>query len=139
LGTPEFNAISRTRLRDDPESIGALTNPAQREGDIRRGDEEIGMTDDQIMRARQQLGEEEYETIREALLAQRNPAEGLLIVYPISPYSQPRTNSRKRLALFEDPSTAAPVIGLALGFPRSESAATVEYLVNEPAAEVQAE
>jgi hypothetical protein len=138
-GTPEFNAISRTRLKDDPESIGALTNPAQKDGDIRRGDEEIGMTDDQIMRARKQLGEEEYETIREALLAQRDPAEGLLVVYPISPHSQPRTNSRKRLALFEDSSAAPPVIGLALGFPRSDSAATVEYLVNEPAAEVQAE
>lgn len=135
-GTPQFNAISRTRLKDDPESIGALTNPAQRDGEIRRGDEEIGMTDDQIMRARQQLGEEEYETIREALLAQRDAAEGLLVVYPISPHSQPRTNSRKRLPLFEDSNTAPPVIGLALGFPRSDSAATVDYLVNEPAAEV---
>ncbi len=138
-GIPEVNAISRTRLKDDPESIGALTNPAQKEGDIRRGDEEIGLTDDQIMHARQELAEEKFETIREALLAQRNPAEGLLVVYPISPHSQPRANSRKRLALFEDSNTAPPVIGLALGFPPSGSAATVEYLVNEPAAEVQPE
>jgi hypothetical protein len=138
-GHPGFNAISRSRLRDDPESIGALTNPAQKSGVTRRGDEEIGLTDEQIMSARQEFAEDEFETIRDALLAQRDAAEGLLLVYPISPASQPRPNSRKRVALFDDPATAKPVIGLALGFPRSESAATVEYVVNEPKEEVPEE
>jgi hypothetical protein len=138
-GHPEFNAISRSRLRDDPQSIGALTNPAQKSGDIRRGDEEIGLTNEQIMIAREECAEDESRPIRDALLAQRDPAEGLLVVYPISPNSQPRPNSKKRVPLFDDPATARPVIGLALGFPRSESAATVEYMVNEPKEEAPEE
>jgi hypothetical protein len=131
----EFNAISRSRLKDDLNSIGVLTNPAEKTGPTRQGDEEIGLNDEQIDRARQQEAEDEFESIREALLAQRDPGEGLLIIYPISPNSQPRPNSTKRVSLFENPAEGVPVIGVALGFPPSDSAATVEYVTGDPAGE----
>jgi hypothetical protein len=134
-GFSGFNAISRSRLRDDLDSIGVLTNPAQKKGPMRQGDEEIGLADEQITLARQELAEEEFESIREALLAQREPAEGLLIAYPISANSQPRANSTKRIPLFDDPDQGAPVIGIALGFPPSESAATVEYVMSDSTGE----
>jgi hypothetical protein len=134
-GSSGFSAISRSRLRDDLDSIGVLTNPAQKTGPMRRGDEEIGLSEEQILLARQELAEEEFESIREALLAQRDSAEGLLVAYPISPRSQPRAGSTKRIPLFDDPDQGAPVIGIALGFPPSQSAATVEYVMSDSAGE----
>jgi hypothetical protein len=130
------NAISRTRLKADRNSIGVLTNPAQSAGLTRRGDEEIGLNDESILRARQEFGDEKYERIRDALLAQRPREEGLLVLYPISRYSIPRTASSTRLALFEDPDhEGETVIGVALGFPPSESAATIEYVAGSVAQE----
>ena len=135
LGVSNFNAISRSRLKHDPDSIGVLTNPAERSGPMRQGDEEIGLSDEQISLARQELAEEEFESIREALLAQRDQTEGLLVAYPISPNSRPRAGSTKRIPLFDDPDQGAAVIGLALGFPPSDSAATVEYVMSDGTAE----
>lgn len=130
------NAISRTRLKSDINSIGVLTNPAQSGGATRRGDEEIGLTDEDILRARQEFGDEKYERIRDALLAQRTSEEGLLVLYPISRYSLPRPASSTRLALFDDPHQGGEtVIGVALGFPPSASEATIEYVAGSVAQE----
>ncbi len=132
------NAISRTRLKTDRNSIGVLTNPAQSGGATRRGDEEIGLTDEQILRARQEFGDKEYERIRDALLAQRPPEEGLLVIYPISRHSTPRATSDKRLPLFDDPDREGEsVIGVALGFPPSDSEATIEYVAGSVAQEAE--
>jgi len=138
LGTVDFelenvrpmNAISRTRLKNDQSSIGALTNPARGRGPIRQGDEEIGLTDGQILDAREQLTEKRFERIRDAMLAQRPKEEGLLVLYPISRHSAPRTGHEdSRLRLFEDPAAEGEdVIGIALAFPPSESGATIEYV-----------
>jgi hypothetical protein len=127
---PVVNAISRTRLKNDRSSIGVLTNPAERTGALRQGDEEIGLTDEQIVQARSELADGKYERIRDALLAQRPSDEGLLVIYPISRHSTPRTvASDTRLPLFDDPeSEGEDVIGLALGFPPSGSEATIEYV-----------
>jgi hypothetical protein len=125
----EVNAISRSRLKDDPTSIGVLTNPARSDGPIHQGDEEIGLTDEQIQVARREFADGKFERIRDALLAQRDPDEGLLVLYPISRNSKPEPGSAKRLDLFEDPEAGQAVIGLALAFPPSESAATIEYVM----------
>jgi hypothetical protein len=124
-----FNAISRTRKKADRNSIGVLTNPARKKGPFRQGDEEIGLTDEQIRAARESFAEGKFEKIRQALLAQRDPGEGLLVVYPISRWSRPRPGSTGRLDLFDHPDTEGQdVIGIAIGFPPSESGATVEYV-----------
>ena len=125
----EVNAISRSRLKDDPTSIGVLTNPARSEGPIRQGDEEIGLSKEQILAARVQFDVGEYEGIRDALLAQRDPDEGLLVLYPISRFSRAEKSAVKRLDLFDDPTAGQSVIGVALAFPPSESAATIEYVM----------
>jgi hypothetical protein len=124
-----FNAISRTRKKADRSSIGVLTNPARKAGAIRQGDEEIGLTDEQIRSARQSFADGAFEKIRAALLAQRTPEEGLLVIYPISRFSRPQPGSTDRLDLFDDPQGAGQdVIGIAIGFPPSESGATIEYV-----------
>ena len=134
----EVNAISRTRLETDRNSIGVLTNPAESGGATRQGDEEIGLSDEQILRARQEFGDKKYERIRDALLAQRPPQEGLLIIYPISRHSEPRGRSGKRLALFDNPDQdGATVIGVAMGFPPSDSEATIEYVGGSVAREAE--
>ena len=121
-------AIARTRLKNDRTSIGVLTNPAGKTGPVRQGDEEIGMSDDAIQAARQALVDGHHDTIRDALLHQRDGREGLLVIYPISRRSRAREDSN-RLHLFDDPdSHGEDVIGLALAFPASESAATIEYV-----------
>jgi len=125
----EVNAISRSRLRDDPTSIGVLTNPARPDGPIRQGDEEIGLSEEQILAARQQFADGEYERIRDALLAQRDRDEALLVLYPISKFSKAEKSAVKRLDLFDEPTVGQSVIGVALAFPPSDSAATVEYVM----------
>lgn len=128
-GLDRVNLIGRTRLSTDQTSIGVLTNPAYKDGATRRGDEEIGLSDQQILIARQKLAEGTHDRIRDALLAQRDRDNGaLLIIYPISRRSRPRTDSGKRRDLFDDPDQGQTVIGLALAFPPSESVATVEYV-----------
>ena len=124
-----YNAVGRTRLKKDPTSIGVLTNPARRSGPRRQGDEEVGLSDEQIDAARRSVDDGLHDTIRAAVLAQRPKTDGLLAVYPISPHSDPKPSSNDRIPLFDDP-VAAPeaVIGLAIAFPPSDSAATVEYV-----------
>ncbi len=133
-GHGEVNAIARTRLKNDPTSIGVLTNPAKKSGPFHQGDEEIGLSDEQIQTARQELSEDQFDSIREALLARRPTTQGLLVIYPISRYSKKRTNSTDRIDLFENPEAEGEsVIGLALAFPPSESAATIEYVAGSVA------
>ena len=134
------NTISRTRLTKDKNSIGVLTNPADKSGTPRQGDEEIGLNDEAILRARQEYADDRYEKIRDALLAQRPAAEGLLLIYPISRHSRPRSGSDTRLALFERPDEEGEtVIGVALAFPPSDSEATIEYVAGSVAQETEAE
>jgi hypothetical protein len=122
------NAISRSRLKNDRSSIGVLTNPGRASGAIRQGDEEIGLTDEQIHTARAQYQADEFERIRAALLAQRSPQNGLMVIYPISRNSKKKADADDRVDLFEEPDRASDVIGVAIGFPRSSSAATIEYI-----------
>ncbi len=103
--------MGRTRLAHDRSSIGVLTNPAYKDGAIRRGDEEIGLTDRQILTARQQFSEGAYDRIRDALLAQRDlDRGGLLVIYPISRHSRPKAGSNKRLDLFDEPDRSRSLV-----------------------------
>jgi Z1 domain len=127
LGGTEYPTISRTRLSDDHTSVGVLSQPADPDH-LFRGDEEIGLPESALLEARNQLAAEEHASLRNALIAQRNPDQATLIVYPISPFSVPRSGSEKRVALFVVPAGKPVVIGVAIIFPLSESAATVEYI-----------
>lgn len=128
-GVPEVNTIARTRLNTDRTSIGVLTNAAQ-ENELRRGDEEIGLSDEALREARRERADGAWESLRDALLAQRPAERGLLVIYPISRFSRPRTlEPLKRIPLFDDPQDEGEtVIGCALAFPPSDSGATIEYI-----------
>jgi hypothetical protein len=139
-GLGPVNTISRTRLATDRSSIGVLTNPADKGGAPRQGDEEIGLSDETILHARQEYADGRYERLRDALLAQRPTTEGLLLIYPISRYSKPRSGSDTRLPLFERPDAEGEtVIGASLAFPPSDSAATIEYVAGSVAQETESE
>ncbi len=122
------NRISRTCLKNVPYSIGSLVNPATIHGEMESGDEEIGLTKQQLTVARKQA--EESGDFPLALRRQRSPRQGLLLLYPISPNSRPRNDESIRLPLFIDPERdGCTVLGIAIVFPASDSAATVEYVV----------
>jgi len=126
-GVP-VNRISRTRLRSPPYSIGSLVNPATRGGEPGTGDEEVGLTPEQLAAARAEA--RETGDFPRALRRQRDRREGLLLLYPISPYSRPRSNEGTRLPLFDNPERdGVTVLGVAIVFPVSDSAATVEYVL----------
>lgn len=123
-----INRISRTRLRNKPYDIGTLVNPATLGGTPGSGDEEVGLTGDQLARARATA--DEAGSFPRALRRQRSSRQGLLLLYPISPTSRPRAGTQSRLPLFDDPARdGVTVIGMAMVFPSSDSAATIEYVV----------
>ena len=122
-----LNRIGRTRLKNAPHSIGSLINPATLAGAAGTGDEEIGLTPAQLQAARQEAGDTgDFPT---ALRKQRGRTQGVLLLYPISPFSRPRNDEGNRLPLFTTPENAVTVLGIALVFPVSESPATIEYVV----------
>lgn len=130
-------AITRSRLKTDDLSIGVLMNPAS-DGNFRAGDESVGLTEDQIAAAEafynedKNLKQDERAGITPglALRRQREKSEGLLLIYPISPYSKATTPNRKDL--FVDPGNKPPVIGVGLSLPTTTSTTSVAYLRGRP-------
>jgi hypothetical protein len=130
VGTPRINTITRTRQETNLRSIGVLINPATATGEIGVGDEEIGLSREQIQQARTVFSTGRFRTFGQALRAQRDRREGLLLLYAISKNSVPRTGSELRRPLFDDPEhDGCTVIGAALVFPASDTASTIEYIV----------
>jgi hypothetical protein len=130
LNYPKVKTIARTKLKGRPHSIGALVNPATLDDPVGNGDEEIGLSEEQRADARNDYTLERYPDLGSALRAKRDPREGLLLLYPISKWSRPRSNSTTRQPLFDDPvKEGCTVIGMALALPSSNSAATIEYIV----------
>lgn len=127
-GVSAVPCINRSRLTDDKDSIGALVSPARTSG-ASAGDEEVGLSREQIEAARSQYPGSGNPTIGHALRRQRSRQEGLILLYPISRYSQPGRTARNREPLFDDPGRGSTVIGVALVFPYSDTSATVEYYV----------
>jgi hypothetical protein len=128
-GHPSVYTIGRTRKVIQQHSIGALINPATSSGSPGAGDEEVGLSDDQVRSARTNVTDGTYATFGDALRAERDKTEGLLLIYPVSKLSKPAGESNFRIPLFDNPERdGCTVIGVALAFPRSSSAATIEYV-----------
>jgi hypothetical protein len=110
----EINMISRSRLRGDPDSLGVITSP---------GDETTGFDEEQRERARQRQQDEDI-GLNPAARRVRDPAEGLLLIYPISRFSgQEIAAAGPRRAMYDDPrdALARDIVGIAISFPRSDS------------------
>lgn len=125
----EIPCIMRSAKKSDDQSIGALINPAQKSGPYWSGDEEIGLTKIQIDNARS--NSRNGNRLGDCLRKQRDPTDGLLLIYPISKHSAPTGKAiENRKSLFDDINSAITVIGIALVFPFSENFDAVEYIVN---------
>jgi hypothetical protein len=123
IGMPSVPLIARSRLKNDPTSLGVVTEP---------DDELLGLTDDDVRIAIDEAKDEKYSSRAGAYRAHRDPGEGLLMLYPISPAAQQLKNSTTRVPLFADPDKAVTLIAYAVSFPFSRSDATVQY-VSAPA------
>jgi hypothetical protein len=119
MGMPSVPLIARSRLKNDPTSLGVVTEP---------DDELQGLTDDDVRAAADAYADGKYSSRAEAYRAYRDPGEGLLMLYPISAASEKQKNSRSRIRLFVDPDKAATLVAYAVSFPFSASDATVEYI-----------
>jgi hypothetical protein len=126
-GVDAIACISRSRLAADTKSVGVLTSPPREVGNPWQGDEEFGLTVEQIERAREEVSNRAWPTLGHALRAERSPAEGLLMIFPVSRYSKATT--KNRVDLFDRPDRFPTLVGVAVAFPFSKSPATVEYLV----------
>ncbi|MGW5364472.1 Z1 domain-containing protein [Actinopolymorpha pittospori] len=123
VGMPSVPLIARSRLKNDPTSLGVVTEP---------DDELHGLTDEDVQLAHDDRNDGKYDTRAEAYRAHRDPGEGLLMIYPISAASQQLKNSTTRIPLFADPEKASTLIAYAVSFPFSASNATVEYVSAPP-------
>ncbi|MDR6174291.1 hypothetical protein QE364_000788 [Nocardioides zeae] len=118
-GRARIPLIARTRKSQDPTSMGVVTDP---------GDEQTGLNEAQLAAAAETRLDFPGTTVAMSQRMQRDPSEGLLMIYPISPASQPTGNRTSRLPLFERPEEAGTIIQYAVSFPTSTSAGTVEYV-----------
>lgn len=126
-------AMTRSRLKSDELSIGVLMNPAKADN-FRQGDESVGLSEEQVAAAEarytadQTLAAPERASITPgyALREQRDKREGLLLIYPISPYSKATTQDRQDL--FDDPEGKPPVIGVGISLPVTSNITSVPYV-----------
>lgn len=112
--------VERTRLAG-ADSLGVITSPAHLG---------LGLTAEQLGQAGGGSG---VQPSGRALRRARDPREGLLLIYPISRHSgwdggNPSATG-ERMPIFVDPDAGEDIIGIALAFPPSDTAATVEYVV----------
>ena len=117
------NAVSRSRLRHDRGSLGALANPVTIEGGS--GDELVGLEAgvvESVRQAFQDRASQDNSRFSTMLRSRRDTEEGLLCIYPVSANSRAGNNAKNRADLFSDGCTHPPVIGLAVLFPPSEAA-----------------
>lgn len=125
-GAGDVAAISRSQLKGASGSIGVLTSPA-RPDNLAAGDEAADLTTEQLEAAT--LVARDFPTIGHAIRASRPPSQGLLMIFPISPFSKARAaNAKNRVDLFVEPVGRPLVVGVAVSFPPSDTGATVEYI-----------
>jgi len=76
------------------------------------------------------MNQENDITLGEALRKRRGKRDGgLLLIYPISSRSQPRTGNKNRAPLFDEPDRAGcTVVGAAMVFPDSTSPAAATWI-----------
>lgn len=118
-GRTRLPLISRTRMKQDPTSMGVITDP---------DDELIGLSEDAIAEADSTY--QDFPGLARSVRRreQRDPAEGVLMIYPISPASVPDGRGKNRAPLFDNPEGVPTIVQYALSFPFSKSDATVEYV-----------
>ena len=128
VGMADTPLLERSRKLEPSTSCGVITD---------KDDETHGLTEFQLKQAERDWSRGQYPSRAHAFRAERPREEGLLLIYPISKYSKPRATrsgrSLRRQPLFDDPERGVTVIGYALSFPYSDSAATVEYVAGPPA------
>ncbi len=111
-----IQTIERTRLEKAPRSLKNIASP---------DDVGAGLPEEQIRQAR-----ESGRYVERQLLRARDKREGALLIYPISRLSgHTRRPPAGRLPIFSEPDQGIDVIGLAIAFPASDSAATIQYVV----------
>ncbi|RSS90638.1 hypothetical protein EF919_24145 [Streptomyces sp. WAC02707] len=119
-GQPLVPMIHRSRLALDPTSLGVVTDPS---------DEMFGLSAEQISEAHRSYEDDTFSGLGDAFRAQRPAREGLLVLYPIDPTSQPGRNASNRRPLFaDDASRPDCVVTYSISFPHSSSAAANTYL-----------
>jgi len=118
-GIGPVGLINRSRLANDPTSLGVITSP---------DDELFGLSQDQIADAEDRAAAGEFPDRAKAYRSARNPEEGLFLIYPISGNSVPGLNANNRVPLFGDDEQRHTVLGYAVSFPFSDSPATVSYV-----------
>jgi hypothetical protein len=123
MGMQSVPLIARSRLKNDPTSLGVVTEP---------DDELQGLTDEDVRAAADAYADGTYSSRAEAYRAYRDPCEGLLMLYPIGAAAKQLKNSTTRIPLFADPDKAATLIAYSVSFPFSASDATVEYISAPP-------
>lgn len=110
--------LSRTRIAGT-NSLGVITTP---------GDEEFGLTAEELQHARQEMALGKDRNIAARL--SRHSSRALLLIYPISRYSghDKKGTGASRQALFADPNSteACDLIGLAVSFPQTKKAGPTE-------------
>jgi hypothetical protein len=130
VGHEAVPAISRSQLKSSSGSIGVLTSPSRRDN-LAAGDEACDLTEEQLEIAATKI--DDFPKLGYALRWARPRTQGLLMIFPISPYSQARAaNEKNRVNLFDQPDGRPLVVGVALSFPPSSTAATVEYVAGKP-------
>ncbi|MGM7700526.1 Z1 domain-containing protein [Pseudalkalibacillus sp. Hm43] len=124
-GRDGINLIERTKIKET-NSLKAI---------VSQDDQEIGLNDSQLALAMEMSENDNNLSYVEALRHVRDSDEGLLLIYPISKYSgyklryNNNEDSNNREPLFEDFDQGQHIIGMALVFPKSNTAATVQYVV----------
>lgn len=110
--------VGRTRLKGT-NSLGVITTA---------GDEAFGLSDNELHEMERKLKSGEVKDINQAARFSRSPKCGLLLLYPISKYSGRDKLAGRRELLYENPDgpLARDLIGLALSFPKTNSAQPVE-------------
>lgn len=126
LPTGPINQISRSRL-GATDSVGVVTSP---------GDEAVGMTEAEMTAIAEQVeaSKREGRPASENVIARqlRDPAQGVLLLYPISRhsgYDLDAGGSRKPLYPDAGVPLARDLLAFAISFPKSKKPQTVEAYV----------
>jgi hypothetical protein len=118
-GLPTIPLIARSRLANDPTSLGVVTEPDA---------ELLGLSEEAKQEAEEAFADRLFPSRAAAYRSKRSPSEGLLVIYPISPRSGPGQNaSANRKSLFPEPDGLPTLVAYSVSFPASRTPAAVEY------------
>jgi hypothetical protein len=110
-------------------SIGTLINPATRNKDT--GDELIGISDELIEEAKKDSERDENLSFPVALRSKRNRNQGLLVIYPISAYSEKSSLRNLGSQIFRSQDDICTIIGLSIVFPFTRNEVVSPYFVGK--------